>query len=194
MLAGDIFAFFKSNFLLWHKILSYDQTCLSLTSICMHIIHVLQVKGTWTQELLLLWNFCLSSSKRNFLLVTGNVCLQPYFSYCEQVHLLVTGNSLLWQESSSLNKHFYQETTCVSCMIFIFPGRGRFISWISLIFFLFLVTRKFLITFPVPHFKFPGDNVPTSSAKETAWLVDAFLRGCTVIIRPTLLLSFKSHY
>ena len=32
------------------------------------------------------------------------------------------------------------------------------------------IMRRFSMKFPVTHFKFPGENVPVSPAKETAWL------------------------
>ena len=57
-------------------------------------------------------------------------------------------------------------------MIFIFLGKGRFISCIFPQLFpvkcILTLTPGFSMRFPVTHFKFPGDNVPASPAKETA--------------------------
>ena len=58
-------------------------------------------------------------------------------------------------------------------MIFMFLGKGRFIFCIFPQLFpvkcILTLTPGFSMRFPVTHFKFPGDNVPESPAKETAW-------------------------
>ena len=55
-------------------------------------------------------------------------------------------------------------------------AKGRFITCIFLQLYhvkcILIVTRGFSVRFPVTHFKFPGDNVPASPAKETAWIFD----------------------
>ena len=70
------------------------------------------------------------------------------------------------QEFSSSKKPF--------CIVLVFLGKGRFVFCIFSQLFpvkcVLIVTCRFLIRFPVTHFKFPGDNVPASPAKETAWL------------------------
>ena len=59
-------------------------------------------------------------------------------------------------------------------MIFMFLVKGRFISCIfPLQLFsgntkcVLIFASRFSMRFPVTHFKFPGDNVPVSPAKET---------------------------